>query len=112
MILTSETIYQMDSLESLVDLMQAACIGKTKESLNGLISSPTISEKSAEEDTFGASCPYQCLVAAKVLYFGVGGGVLEFVKWIERRKGRAMTVQERKVGVGRKVIRVEWVPWI
>ena len=101
----------MDSLESLVDLMQAACIGKTKESLNNLISSSTISEKSAE-DTFGASCPYQCLVAAKVLYFGVGGGVLEFLKRIERRKGRAMTVQERKVGVGRKVIRVEWVPWI
>jgi protein-histidine N-methyltransferase len=106
-ILTSETIYRMDSLESLVDLMQTACVGKTKESLNGVIS-----EKSTEEDTFGASCPYQCLVAAKILYFGVGGGVLEFLKWIERRKGRAMTVQERKVGVGRKVIRVEWVPWI
>jgi len=30
MILTSETIYQMDSLESLVDLMQAACIGEKK----------------------------------------------------------------------------------
>ena len=100
----------MDSLESLVDLMQAACIGKTKESLNGRISSLTISEeKSVEEDTFGSSCPYQCLVAAKVLYFGVGGGVLEFLKWIDRRKGRAITVQERNVGVGRKVIRVEWV---
>lgn len=111
-ILTSETIYQMDSLESLVDLMQAACIGKTKEFLNGLISSLAVSEKSAGEDTFGSSCPYQCLVAAKVLYFGVGGGVLEFLKRIERRKGRAMTVQERKVGVGRKVMRVEWVPWI
>jgi protein-histidine N-methyltransferase len=111
MILTSETIYRMDSLESLVDLMQAACIGKTKELLNDLISSSTISKKSTEEeDTFGASCPYQCLVAAKVLYFGVGGGVLEFLKSIERRKGRAMTVQERKVGVGRKVLRVEWVP--
>jgi protein-histidine N-methyltransferase len=110
-ILTSETIYQMDSLESLVDLMQTACIGKTKESL--ISTTLTISENSTEEeDSSGASCPYQCLVAAKVIYFGVGGGVLEFMKWIERRKGRAMTVQERKVGVGRKVIRVEWVPWI
>ena len=106
-ILTSETIYQMDSLESLVDLMQAACIGKTEVSLNGPISSPPISETS---DTFRSSCPYQCLVAAKVLYFGVGGGVLEFLKRIERRKGHAMTVQERKVGVGRKIIRVEWGP--
>ena len=111
-ILTSETIYQMDSLESLVDLLQAACIGEKKESLNDLISSLTVSEKSAKDDNFGASCPYQCLVAAKVLYFGVGGGVLEFLKRIERRKGRTVTVQERKVGVGRKVIRVEWVPWI
>jgi protein-histidine N-methyltransferase len=110
-ILTSETIYQMDSLESLVDLMQTACIGKTKESL--ISTTLTISENSTEEeDSSGASCPYQCLVAAKVIYFGVGGGVLEFMKWIERRKGRAMTVQECKVGVGRKVIRVEWVPWI
>jgi protein-histidine N-methyltransferase len=109
-ILTSETIYQMDSLESLVDLMQAACIGQKKESLNGLISSLTMSEKSAEEDIIGASCPYQCLVAAKVLYFGVGGGILEFLKRIEQRQGRAITVQERKVGVGRKVIRVEWIP--
>ena len=108
-VLTSETIYQVDSLESLVDLMQAACIGKTKESLNSRISSLTISEEKSAEDTFGASCPYQCLVAAKVLYFGVGGGVLEFLKRIERRKGRAITVQERKVGVGRKVIRVEWI---
>lgn len=109
MILTSETIYQMDSLESLVDLMQAACTGKTEASLNSLISPLNISEKSAKEDTGEVSCPYQCLVAAKVLYFGVGGGVLEFLKSIERRKGRAMTVQERKVGVGRKIIRVEWV---
>ena len=108
-ILTSETIYQMDSLESLIDLMQAACIGNSKESLDDLtISFPTISENLAE-DTFGASCSYQCLVAAKVLYFGVGGGVLEFLKRIERRRGRAMIVQERKVGVGRNVIRVEWV---
>ena len=109
MVLTSETIYQMDSLESLVDLMQAACTGKTKESLNSLISSLSISENSAE-DTFRASRPYQCLVAAKVLYFGVGGGIMEFLERVERRKGRAVTVQERKVGVGRKVIRVEWVP--
>jgi len=72
--------------------MQAVCIGKTKESLNGLISCLTISEKLAEEDTFGASCHYQCLVAAKVLYFGVGDGVLEFLKGIERRKGRVMAV--------------------
>jgi len=110
-ILTSETIYQTDSLESLVDLMQAACTGKTEaSSLGDQISSLNISEQSAEEVTFEAPYgPYQCLVATKVLYFGVGGGVLEFLKLVERRKGRAKTVQERKVGVGRRIIRVEWV---
>jgi len=107
-ILTSETIYQMGSLESLIDLMQAACTGKTEASLNGLISSLNIFEKVAE-DASEASCPYQCLVAAKVLYFGVGGGVSEFLEFIERRKGHAKTVQERNVGVGRRVIRVKWV---
>lgn len=97
-ILTSETIYQMDSLESLVDLMQAACTGETKESLS----------MSVEEVDSEAPCPYHCLVAAKVLYFGVGGGVSEFLKSVERRKGRAKTVQERKVDVGRRIMRVEW----
>lgn len=109
-VLTSETIYQTDNLESLVDLIQAACTGKTEASLNDLTSSLHISENLAEEHTFEtSSLPYQCLVAAKVLYFGVGGGVLEFLKSVERRKGRAKTVQEHKTGVGRKVIRVEWV---
>ena len=59
-------------------LMRAGCVGKTKE----LIASPAISEnlKSAEEeDTFEPSYPYQCLVATKVLYFGVAGGVMEFL---------------------------------
>ena len=108
MILTSETIYQTDSLESLVDLMQAACTGKAEASLSDQISSLNISEQLAEEVT--SEAPYQCFVATKVLYFGVGGGVLEFLKLIEQRKGRAKTVQERKVGVGRRIIRVEWVP--
>jgi protein-histidine N-methyltransferase len=96
----------MDSLESLVDLMQAACTGETQESLNDLISSLSMSVEEVDSE---ASCPYHCLVAAKILYFGVGGGVSEFLKSVERRKGRAKTVQERKAGVGRRIMRVEWV---
>jgi protein-histidine N-methyltransferase len=107
-VLTSETICQMDSLESLVDLMQAACTGRTKESLNDLISSLNISENPVEEGAFEAQCPYHCLAAAKVLYFGVGGGVSEFLKSVKRRKGCAKIVQERKVGVGRRTMHVEW----
>ena len=58
---------------------------------------------------------YLCLVAAKVLYFGVGGGVSEFTKLIEtpakttgRPRGKVETVLERNVGVGRKVMNVQW----
>ena len=58
---------------------------------------------------------YLCLVAAKVLYFGVGGGVSEFTKLIEaptkttgRPRGKVETVLERHVGVGRKVMNVQW----
>ena len=99
----------MDSLESLVDLMRAACTAKSEASLNNLSYSLNISKKSAEEDTSEFSCPYQCLVAAKVLYFGLGGGVSEFLKSIARRKGHAKTVRECKLGVGRRIMSVEWV---
>ena len=58
---------------------------------------------------------YLCLVAAKVLYFGVGGGVSEFTKLIEtpvkttgRPRGKVEIVLERNVGVGRKVMNVQW----
>lgn len=49
-----------------------------------------------------------CLVAAKVLYFGVGGGVSDFLRAVVATKARVETVLERKEGVGRKVMRVWW----
>jgi protein-histidine N-methyltransferase len=60
-----------------------------------------------------------CLVAAKVLYFGVGGGVSEFIHSVEgslqeggqgKGFGKVETVWEKKGGVGRKVMSVEWSP--
>ncbi|KAJ8489435.1 hypothetical protein ONZ45_g13590 [Pleurotus djamor] len=69
LLLTSETIYRMDSLPSLIALMRNAC-------------------RSAEGT---------CLVAAKVLYFGVGGGVSEFARQVEGA-GKVSTVRENKVG--------------
>ncbi|KAJ7122036.1 hypothetical protein C8R43DRAFT_1148984, partial [Mycena crocata] len=86
-VLTSETIYRTDALPSLIWLMHAACADS--ESL--------------------------CLVAAKVLYFGVGGGVSEFINTLQSKgmgakgcSGRAETVWERKLGVGRKIIQINW----
>ncbi|GBE89149.1 Histidine protein methyltransferase 1 [Sparassis crispa] len=120
-ILTSETIYRTDSLPSLVDLMWRACGG----------AGPTVDkadvqhEESADarplEDLVSAqlsispSAQYHCLVAAKLVYFGVGGGVSEFVHAVEdaplstrRERGAVQTVWERKQGVSRRVMRVVW----
>ena len=49
-----------------------------------------------------------CLVAAKVLYFGVGGGVQEFVRAVEDQGGTVHVVWEHREGVGRRIMRVEW----
>jgi protein-histidine N-methyltransferase len=59
-----------------------------------------------------------CLVAAKVIYFGVGGGVAEFSRFVEdaayldhdrgHHKGVVETVWERRVGVERQVLRIKW----
>jgi protein-histidine N-methyltransferase len=43
-----------------------------------------------------------------VLYFGVGGGVQEFVRAVEDERGTVHTVWEHREGVGRRIMRVEW----
>jgi len=78
-VLTSETIYRTDSLPSLINLLKATC-------------SPS----------------GQCLVAAKVLYFGVGGGISDFVKQVEQAEGTATSVWSKEEGVGRKILSVHW----
>ncbi|KAJ6538774.1 hypothetical protein DFH09DRAFT_930053, partial [Mycena vulgaris] len=87
-VMTSETIYRTEALPALIALLRRACTD-TKP---------------------------LCLVATKVLYFGVGGGVSEFFKTLESNAmaerecaGKAESVWERKVGVGRKILRIEWV---
>lgn len=49
------------------------------------------------------------LVAAKQIYFGVGGSVADFVNGVEGRGGwRCSSVrEEREVGVGRSIIEVK-----
>ncbi|KZV87713.1 hypothetical protein EXIGLDRAFT_679682 [Exidia glandulosa HHB12029] len=48
------------------------------------------------------------LVAAKRVYFGVGGGVREFVLEVERAGGTADTVWETSSGVARAILDVKW----
>ncbi|KAJ7090913.1 hypothetical protein B0H15DRAFT_837306 [Mycena belliarum] len=86
-VLTSETIYRTEALPALIALLRKACTNTQP----------------------------LCLVAAKVLYFGVGGGISEFVRTLESKgmalrgcAGKAESVWERKLGVGRKIMRIEW----
>ncbi|KAJ7502507.1 hypothetical protein B0H11DRAFT_1712391 [Mycena galericulata] len=86
-VLTSETIYRTEALPALITLLRRACAADAL-----------------------------CLVAAKVLYFGVGGGVTEFSSTLGSKAmidrgcaGSAEAVWERKIGVGRKVLRIKWI---
>ncbi|TFK83170.1 hypothetical protein K466DRAFT_272294 [Polyporus arcularius HHB13444] len=111
-LLTSETIYRTASLQSLVDLMRRATSGWARGgSLDEAASRLTLSDTDGLQRL--ADEPYLCLVAAKLVYFGVGGGVNDFTEAIERPKdgkrlGRVQTVLERNRGVKRSVMRVVW----
>ncbi|KAJ7587047.1 hypothetical protein C8J56DRAFT_90802 [Mycena floridula] len=99
MVLTSETIYNNKSLPSLLDLMERACGAGSKD--------VALEDPTAKLSLSSSS--YICLVAAKVLYFGVGGGVSEFTKKVEEKgRGSVETVWEKNVGVGRRIMSVKW----
>ncbi|KAH9005628.1 hypothetical protein EDB86DRAFT_3177905 [Lactarius hatsudake] len=80
-VLASETIYRTEALRPFLGVLRAAIAGG------------------------GVTL---CLVAAKVLYFGVGGGVREFVRVVEDEGGTVHTVWEHREGVGRRIMRVGW----
>ncbi|KAL0571240.1 large subunit of alpha-aminoadipate reductase, partial [Marasmius crinis-equi] len=97
LVLTSETVYRMESVPSLIDVIYHACEGQ------GGLDSLKISDNPS----------YLCLVAAKVFYFGVGGGVSEFIEAVRSREKlnrtpNIETVWEQSVGVGRKILRLLW----
>lgn len=106
-VITSETIYRTDSLGALLDLMWRACTGKEE------IEQPL---EQLTDEKLNSPSSYLCLVAAKQVYFGVGGGVAEFIQAVEtglpttraRPKGRVETIWRLDEGVKRSVMRVEW----
>ncbi|PPR01981.1 hypothetical protein CVT24_011108 [Panaeolus cyanescens] len=103
-LLTSETIYSPESLEPLLNLLQKICAPSPDKQATSLAA------LSLNDDGKGAHSQSHCicLVAAKVIYFGVGGGVEDFVKEVKNRGGNVETVLEHSVGVGRKVMRLSW----
>ncbi|KAH9974643.1 hypothetical protein BGW80DRAFT_1170132, partial [Lactifluus volemus] len=85
-VLASETIYRSETLDAFIGLLRAAT------TMTRNVPGP----------------PSLCLVAAKVLYFGVGGGVEGFVRAVEAEGGVVRTVWEHREGVGRRIMRIEW----
>ena len=100
-VLTSETIYSIESLSVLVDTMQRASFASIEEALQRTtLGSATYEELGRRDET--------CLVAAKVLYFGVGGGVSALKEELKRRKASSKTVWQSHRGVARVVLQVQW----
>ncbi|KZT68401.1 hypothetical protein DAEQUDRAFT_812190 [Daedalea quercina L-15889] len=119
-VLTSETIYRPESLPALARVMREACV----QSRTGGLEEQTSRMKIEDGPKEGEDVRYECLVAAKRVYFGVGGGVAEFVKAVEESragedpssprlpvrsaKPNVETVLERTEGVKRIVMRIRW----
>ena len=91
--------------------MQTACTGIciSDKGLETLVTTHLkINDCSVSQQPQNGQQDYLCLVAGKVLYFGVGGGMADFLEAVSRVGGYAETVSEQKIGVGRKIIRLHW----
>jgi protein-histidine N-methyltransferase len=104
LVLSSETIYETRSLPALIRLLRlaagAAHDGKPGDAVSDSLSAAT--------SRLRVSPRTKTLVAAKVLYFGVGGGVSDFTNAVEREHGRVGKVWENELGVGRQIMDIEW----
>ncbi|KLO14017.1 hypothetical protein SCHPADRAFT_851690, partial [Schizopora paradoxa] len=100
-VLTSETIYRTESLPTLIELLRRACgeddAGVSSE--KGL--EPGVKKLSLHSNTL-------CLVAAKILYFGVGGSIIDFQKYLQSRGATYDIVFNKALGVARQVLSLQW----
>lgn len=92
LILTSETVYELDSLPSLIDLLHRSAAAR----------GPEMDE--------AASTSTSTLVACKRVYFGVGGGEVAFKEAVGAKDAEAevVNVWSSGQGVERTVMSVEW----
>ena len=90
-VLASETIYRPQSLDAFLGVLRTTTATPAAVSVSDEVVQPPL-----------------CLVAAKVLYFGVGVGVQGFVRAVEGENGTLRTVWEHREGVGRIIIQIEW----
>lgn len=108
LILTSETMYRSESIPDLLDVLWKAYVAPPSQTI-GVTLEGTIQEKLSLDDP-------KCYVAGKVLYFGVGGGLPDFISGLEdpqdskcsRRDGKWLVLKEYPQGVVRKVLQLFW----
>ncbi|WVO17420.1 hypothetical protein L204_105112 [Cryptococcus depauperatus] len=112
LVLTAETIYSQENTPALVKLLREAVKEphvikhndiQLESSLEDLKVNDSWSEEPLRNTTSGS-----VLVAAKILYFGVGGGLQDFLEVIKTSGAHYSTVKEWTQGVGRKVVQVAW----
>lgn len=97
-VLASETIYCTETLDAFVGVLRTATA--TPAPAVPVADAASLGDQEVEWPL--------CLVAAKVLYFGVGGNVQGFVHVVEREHGTVCTMWECLEGVGRIIMRVKW----
>jgi protein-histidine N-methyltransferase len=102
-VLASETIYRTEALDAFLGVLRTATAMPAPAAV---ADADTASLR--DQEVVVVARPPLCLVAAKVLYFGVGGGVQGFVRAVEEENGTVRTVWEHREGVGRIIMRVEW----
>lgn len=105
LILTSETIYSLKTLPSLIQVLKLCSSDLNHDTSKG--KDEDLSKRLAETN-LSTSTQTLCLVAAKILYFGVGGGVQSFQSLLETDNGRSEEVRRVGKGVGRIVLKVEF----
>ena len=103
-VLASETIYRTEALGAFLGVLRTTTA--TTATL-AATASPTAALAPPCDIGESRNAPL-CLIAAKVLYFGVGGGVQAFVSAVEEEHGTVRTVWEHREGVGREIMRIEW----
>ncbi|WVR04147.1 hypothetical protein IAU60_001146 [Kwoniella sp. DSM 27419] len=114
LVLTAETIYAEESNAPLLDVLKSAVRtgnpqegAKVEVGLEESLGSLKVGDEWKSKPLSDGGDGY-VLVAAKILYFGVGGGLQGFLDRVDASGGWHKPVKEWIKGVGRKVVQVGW----
>ncbi|CEH11978.1 Predicted methyltransferase [Ceraceosorus bombacis] len=126
LLLSSETIYSPPDQTALLDILQRLCKASSTHNASVRALSEKLQTSGLQEssalDHSGLHVAAQpltprrnaevlgtlALISAKVLYFGVGGGVHAFRQSIEKAGGWSHEVRKVTSGVGRCVLSIGW----